>query len=108
MKITSKKSKIQDSASIQIHADFMRELLVPLSTFVETLHDLEEMFAELAQILSMKQILLYRVSDNGEYEVVSGYGSSGKQVAGLKVLKNMNLYVAWKLNKTSSMPLPNF
>jgi len=55
-----KKSEAENS--IQIHADFVRELLVPLSTFVEKLEDLEEMFAELAQILSMRQIFLYRVS----------------------------------------------
>jgi hypothetical protein len=105
---TAHSKKQHDPNSIEIHADFVKELLIPLSTFVEKLQDLEEMFAELSQILSMKQILLYRVNEDGTYDAVSGYGSSLHHSIGNALTKNINLYLAWKLNRTSCIPLPKF
>jgi len=98
----------KEQTRIEVHMDFLQELLVPLSTFVGDIEDLEIMFAELAGILSMKHIALYRVSEEGLVEAVCGYGPSSIRVHGAPTVKNMNLHIAWKSNKISSIPMPNF
>ena len=97
-----------DTNQIQIHADLLRELLIPLSTYISDIRDLEVMFSELADVLGMKHIVLYRVSEQGCYETVCGYGPSSMQQGNRRTTKNMNLHIAWKTGKISSIPLPNF
>lgn len=69
----------QDLNTIRLNADFIRELLVPLSTFVEDISGLEKVFDELAKILNMNHINLYKVLDNGEYETLCEYSNNANK-----------------------------
>lgn len=100
--------KENESTRIRLHIDFVRELLVPLSTFICDIRDLEVMFCELATALDMKQIILYKANETGFFDTMCWYGPSTIYVRGKKMVSNINLYIAWKTGKISSLPLPKF
>ncbi|MDD2565428.1 MAG: GGDEF domain-containing protein [Candidatus Gracilibacteria bacterium] len=108
-KKTQNIKETQDINSIRLNADFIRELLIPLSTFVENIKDLEKVFVELAKILNMNHISLYKILDSGEVEVLSEYSNKiNKTKTDNSLKKNINLRVASQTGKVSSIPMPNF
>lgn len=92
--------------SMLIHADFMKELLVPLSTYVENLEDLNKIFSELALILNMRRITLYKMNNDWTSEIICENERRSEVI--IKAIDSINLFIAWKTNKISAIPLPKF
>ncbi|EKE27456.1 MAG: diguanylate cyclase [uncultured bacterium (gcode 4)] len=101
--------KNQDLNFIRLNADFIRELLIPLSTFIENINGLEKVFWELAKILNMNHISLYKILDSWDFEILCEYSIMPSQInRDLTVKRNANLFIASKLWRVSAIPMPNF
>ena len=106
-KNTPKSATTSEKASIELHLDFFKQLLVPLGTFISQLQDLDAVFKELVPILHMRHISLYRVDAQGTISTVCSIGKKETSAKNTEILKNMNLYIAWKKNTISSIPMPS-
>lgn len=92
--------------SILIHYEFIKELLRPLSESIYDIKKLESIFLELAKVLDVRGIFLYEISNDWEYKTVCSFWNMIDTPLNWNVILDMNLYLSWKLKKTSSIPLP--
>lgn len=95
----------ENSSSIALNTEFIKELLIPLSTFVENISDLEKIFHELSILLNMNHIALYKVDNDWTFENLCNFWRIDTNNI---IKKNINLYISSTTWKVSTIPMPNF
>lgn len=107
--VTQKPPKDINENSICINSEFIKELFIALSVFIENIKDIEKMFSELANTLNMNHINLYRILSDWKYETICSYIWKWKKPVSNDIIKkNINLYIAAKNWKSSAIPMPHF
>ena len=87
-------NKKNDIEHIKLNADFIRELLIPLATYVENISDMKKVFSELAKNLNMDHINLYKI-DKDKYEVLCSYSEKSSHLHKIgKLMGNINLLIS--------------